>query len=118
VTFGLAPGAVPDHLDELEERVRRWSQWLGEKIRSQTSDQELVSAFAGYEHDDLGRGGATEKEIGDPAARVLIYDSTNLARNAHDAVTTLPNPPRHAGGNYIGYADGSARFKRRTSVAP
>jgi len=63
--FGLAPGAVPDHLDELEERVRRWSEWLGEKIRSQTSDQELVSAFAGYEHDDLGRSGATEKEIGD-----------------------------------------------------
>jgi hypothetical protein len=51
----------------------------------------------------------------------LLYDSTNLARSASDALTSLPKPGRHQmregrqgpirQGNNVGYLDGSARFR-------
>lgn len=58
-------------------------------------------------------------KITNPAVAPLLYDSTNLARNASDAVTSLPSPGRHRsrrfrpGGpgpfNIMGYADGHAK---------
>lgn len=41
------------------------------------------------------------------------YDSTNLARNATDAVASLPKPGRHMGYNVIGYADGHVASRRQ-----
>jgi prepilin-type processing-associated H-X9-DG protein len=61
---------------------------------------------------------ATQKEIGNAKSRVLIYDSTNLARDASDLVTSLPDPPRHQGRNNIGYADGHARSESPSRAAP
>ncbi|MCX7686540.1 MAG: DUF1559 domain-containing protein [Fimbriimonadales bacterium] len=44
----------------------------------------------------------------------LVYDSVNLARNATDPVTSLPNPPRHLGNaNHALLVDGTVQ-----SVAP
>jgi prepilin-type processing-associated H-X9-DG protein len=40
----------------------------------------------------------------------LLYDSSNLAWNAHDPVSSLPNPPRHKRwGNNVAFADGHVR---------
>jgi glyoxylase-like metal-dependent hydrolase (beta-lactamase superfamily II) len=61
--FGKVEGTVSDHLDGLEERVTEWSRWLGDKIREGTGDEELKSAFAHYEHNDLRVGGASEDEV-------------------------------------------------------
>lgn len=44
-----------------------------------------------------------------PETVPMVYDSDNLARNATDAGSSLPNPPRHSDGNNIVFADGSAR---------
>lgn len=41
------------------------------------------------------------------------YDSTNLARNATDAVASLPKPGRHSGCNVVGYADGHVASRRQ-----
>lgn len=46
------------------------------------------------------------KEIPDGAKTPLIYDSTNLTKNAHDKITSLPEPGRHGGRNNILYCDG------------
>ncbi len=59
--FGKVAGSIPDHLDALEERVNRWSQWFREKISNigrQTSDireveSKLVPQFAELEHADI-----------------------------------------------------------------
>jgi len=57
-------------------------------------------------------------KIAAPAVAQLVYDSSNLARNASDAVTSLPNPARHHGRrfrpgartfNIMGYVDGHAK---------
>ena len=63
--FGLAPGAVSSHLDALEERVRRWSDWFRDRLRAGEDEAELVPAFAEYEHADLRAGGATGSELSD-----------------------------------------------------
>jgi glyoxylase-like metal-dependent hydrolase (beta-lactamase superfamily II) len=61
--FGLAPGSVATHLDALEERVRRWSEWFRDRLRAGSSENELVPLFAAYETDDLGAGGAAGEQI-------------------------------------------------------
>ncbi len=73
--FGLVDGAVSNYLDALDERVHDWSAWLGDKIRvlrrnaakedAGVGEQELIRAFAQYEHNDLRAGGATEQEVQD-----------------------------------------------------
>jgi glyoxylase-like metal-dependent hydrolase (beta-lactamase superfamily II) len=61
--FGKISGALKEHLDALDERVVRWSEWLGEKIRSDQNESKLKPAFAEYEHADLRVNGATEGDI-------------------------------------------------------
>jgi prepilin-type processing-associated H-X9-DG protein len=47
--------------------------------------------------------------IASPQTTPMNYDSSNLARNASDAVSSLPAPGRHSKSNNVGYADGHAR---------
>jgi prepilin-type processing-associated H-X9-DG protein len=47
-----------------------------------------------------------------PSQIPLLYDSSNLAWNAHDPVTSLPNPPRHIRLNNIAFADGHVEAVR------
>jgi len=57
-------------------------------------------------------------KIGDPHQVPLIYDSSNLSRNATDPVTSLPNPPRHdlRKGNVIGYVDMHVKVLRASEM--
>jgi len=69
--FGKIKGAVAAHLDALDERLTRWSEWFREKIRvsrhraakEDALEQQLVPAFAEYEHDELRAGGASEDDV-------------------------------------------------------
>ena len=59
------------------------------------------------------------KKIASPATTPLVYDSTNLSRNATDPVASLPaDPPRHARGNNIGYVDGHAKWRTPAGAPP
>jgi glyoxylase-like metal-dependent hydrolase (beta-lactamase superfamily II) len=78
--FGKVEGSIAEHLDAVDERVTRWSEWFRERMReirgqpparkslrlgepSEISDAELIAEFARYQHDDLIAGGATEDEV-------------------------------------------------------
>jgi glyoxylase-like metal-dependent hydrolase (beta-lactamase superfamily II) len=61
--FGKSKFPVSNHFDALEERVREWSSWLGDKVRARTNEEELKKQFASYEHNDLRAGGASKEEI-------------------------------------------------------
>jgi glyoxylase-like metal-dependent hydrolase (beta-lactamase superfamily II) len=78
--FGLVKGSVATHLDALDERVTRWSEWFQARIRlsrrngvkADALESNLVPAFAKLEHDDLTGHGATEElaqdyETADPS---------------------------------------------------
>ncbi len=51
-------------------------------------------------------------KVGNPEQTPMLYDSSNLAWNAHDPFTSLPDPPRHLGGNNIAFADGQVRYTK------
>jgi len=49
-------------------------------------------------------------DLKDPAATVLVFESTAGVKNAADTGQTLPRPGRHSGGDYFVFADGHARW--------
>jgi glyoxylase-like metal-dependent hydrolase (beta-lactamase superfamily II) len=51
--FGKVAGPISEHLDQLDERVIRWSEWLRNKIRSGISEQQLCADFAALEHSEI-----------------------------------------------------------------
>jgi hypothetical protein len=63
----------------------------------------------------------SRRKFDDPPRTALVFDSSSLAANARDPLTSLPNPGRHRGrsqprgpfkpGNNIGYMDGSVRMR-------
>jgi prepilin-type processing-associated H-X9-DG protein len=48
-------------------------------------------------------------EIENPSGTPLFYDSSNMKRDAHDSLTSLPKPGRHMGRNNLLYADGQVK---------
>jgi prepilin-type processing-associated H-X9-DG protein len=62
--------------------------------------------------------GKEVKELSDMERTPLIFESSNLSRNASDPVLTLPNPGRHGGKNCIGYADGHAKVRPDAAAHP
>jgi len=63
--FGAVPGSISDHLDSLAQRVSRWWGWFQDKISGGSDQQELITSFAEYEHEELRSGGAREAAIQD-----------------------------------------------------
>ncbi len=61
--FGKIAGPVSEHLDLVDERVVRWSEWLRERIRAGDDESKLRSTFAELEHADLREGGASQSDI-------------------------------------------------------
>jgi len=61
--FGKISGPVNDHLDAVDERVKRWAEWFREKIRAGEDEAKLRSAFADLEHAELRLGGASESDV-------------------------------------------------------
>jgi glyoxylase-like metal-dependent hydrolase (beta-lactamase superfamily II) len=51
--FGKVDGSIPEHLDLLDERVARWSEWFREKIRTGTTEDQLRPEFAALEHSEI-----------------------------------------------------------------
>jgi len=49
-------------------------------------------------------------DLKDPAATVLVFESTAGVKNAADTGQSLPRPGRHAGGDYYVFADGRAKW--------
>ncbi len=61
--FGTIKDSVADHLDALDECVRRWSEWFRQKIQAGRDEAGLIPEFAEYEHAELRAGGATNDEV-------------------------------------------------------
>ena len=51
--FGKIAGPIGEHLDLLDERVAKWSEWFKEKIRSGSDEPSLRSEFAALEHSEI-----------------------------------------------------------------
>jgi glyoxylase-like metal-dependent hydrolase (beta-lactamase superfamily II) len=61
--FGKIAGPVSEHLDLMDERVVRWSEWLRDRICAGDDESKLRSTFAELEHAELREGGASQNDI-------------------------------------------------------
>jgi glyoxylase-like metal-dependent hydrolase (beta-lactamase superfamily II) len=61
--FGKVAGSVSEHLDHLDERVARWSEWFRQRIRAGDDEPKLRSTFAELEHSELRDGGASQNDV-------------------------------------------------------
>ncbi len=77
--FGLAPGPIGSHLDAVEERVRRWSEWFRDRLSAGEDEAQLIPAFAEYEARDLCAGGATQADVMDYEAADPSYMAVSAA---------------------------------------
>ncbi len=78
--FGLAAGSVADHLDALDERVVRWSEWFRGRALAGDSAELLTRVFADYEAQDLQTGGATFAQVADYEAADPSYMAVTAAQ--------------------------------------
>lgn len=100
----LPPAANWLDNDDLTSKIRQ-NEWL--HCPAVSNRQDDVYGYA-YNEAVAGRklNGKKLKDLPDSAKTPLLYDSTNLAKSAHDAVSSLPKPGRHSGRNNILYLDG------------
>jgi glyoxylase-like metal-dependent hydrolase (beta-lactamase superfamily II) len=77
--FGRVSGSISAHFDALEERVRRWANWLRDRIRAGDDEKTAVQAFAEYEHADLIAGGATPELVQDYESADPSYMAVSAA---------------------------------------
>lgn len=124
----------PDHLKRLYDATRlyadSWDGYLPPAERWMTALTDEAQRFAEAEWlhcPDVSRsgeaiygyamnaalGGKRLDEVEDKERTPLFYDSTDLRKDAHDAVASLPTPGRHTGRNNVVYLDGKVE-----AVAP
>lgn len=83
-------------------------EWLHCPLVSNGHDTKF-----GYAYNDAIAGkklnlkGKPLKTMPNAATTPLLYDSTDLKKNAHDAFSSLPKPGRHSGRDNVLYLDGS-----------
>ena len=103
----LPPAAAWEANSDLTSRIPH-DEWLHCPIVSSGHDTKF-----GYAYNDAVAGkrlnlkGKSLKTLPNAATTPLLYDSTNLNKNAHDAFSSLPKPGRHSGRNNILYLDGN-----------
>ena len=73
--FGLVEDSISLHLDALDERLDRWSEWFREKIRAASAEQTLVREFAELEHNDLIAGSSSR--VTDSSALISSYETAD-----------------------------------------
>jgi glyoxylase-like metal-dependent hydrolase (beta-lactamase superfamily II) len=83
--FGKVAGSIDEHLDLLDERVARWSEWFREKIRSGTSEQELRTQFAALEHSEIES--ARSSLVTRHTSLVTLYEAADPSYMAVGAAT-------------------------------
>jgi glyoxylase-like metal-dependent hydrolase (beta-lactamase superfamily II) len=85
--FGKIVGPVDEHLDLLDERVARWSEWFREKIRSGTGEEKLRSEFAALEHSEIDAAIVGSDPVTRHSSLVTSYEAADPSYMAVGAAT-------------------------------
>jgi prepilin-type processing-associated H-X9-DG protein len=97
----------------------RWMTALNDPVERKVEEEDLRCPNVAKSGPKYGYamnaavGGKKLSDLQDRAGTPLFYDSTDLAKDAHDNVESVPKPGRHAGSNNILYLDGQVK-----TVAP
>jgi glyoxylase-like metal-dependent hydrolase (beta-lactamase superfamily II) len=85
--FGKVSGSIAEHLDLLDERVARWSEWFREKICSGDDETKLKSTFAALEHSEIEAAPSASSLITGHSALVTLYEAADPSYMAPPAAT-------------------------------
>jgi hypothetical protein len=114
------------YADDYESRyppTRVWEIAVGPYVqqryrRCPALDERAAEAWGYAANADVC--GVAREDVDRPEATALTYDTSRLVHSAADKVESLPKPGRHltqgrdktdrVRGNWVGYADGSARI--------
>jgi hypothetical protein len=103
--------------DDFTPLPNTWMDVLSPYVRNESdfhspAIQAVTPNLYGYAFSSsiAGRG---ETTITSPASTIMMFDSTDLNRNATDQAITLPYPPRYGTNNTIAYADGHVPSRAR-----
>ena len=109
--LGLAVMMFAQDHDERLPSADKWTDEIMPYLKNENllkcpTAKDLACAYA------LNKriAGKSLAQIPNPAATVLIFESTKGARNYADAMETLDPKGRHNGGNNFVYADGHAKW--------
>jgi glyoxylase-like metal-dependent hydrolase (beta-lactamase superfamily II) len=75
--FGKITGPVPEHLDQLDERVAKWSEWFRGKIRSGANEDQLRSEFATLEHSEIDAATPGSGLVTRHTSLVTLYEAAD-----------------------------------------
>lgn len=76
--FGKVNGSIPEHLDLLDERVARWSEWFREKIRNGGNESQLRPEFAALEHSEIAAFASVESSLATGhSSLVTLYEAAD-----------------------------------------
>jgi prepilin-type processing-associated H-X9-DG protein len=113
------------YVQDYDERFPPAVSWMDTNMPYVKSEMVLhcptVSKFSDASYGYAFSADLSRKELAkikSPNTTVMEYDSSNLNRNATDAVTSLPSPPRHMKSNNRSYADGHAKRDAQPSSYP
>lgn len=96
--------------DDVLPPAASWMDALAPYVPDPTNFHSPAVEGQGYGYAlNIDVAGKSLTTVDSPDATLSIFDSTDLSRNATDAIGALPNPPRYQGHNTIGYMDGHVK---------
>ena len=100
-----------DHNDQFP-LARNWMDAIAEHTKNEESFRcPALKLGYGYAMNRF-LSGATADNLEEPSEMHLFYDSDAIGRNASEFLPRFPRPPRHRSGNYVLFADASAKCLR------
>lgn len=85
--FGKIDGPISEHLDLLDERVAKWSEWFRERIRGGANEDQLRSDFAALEHSEINAFAPGSDSGTSHSTLVLLYEAADPSYMAVGAAT-------------------------------
>jgi len=95
--------------DDVLPLANKWMDELDPYLRSETDYHSPKIGDTGSKYGyafDITVAGKNLVNIPNPATQLMLFDSTDLARNATAPESTIPSPPRYGKSNTLAYADG------------
>ena len=94
--FGVVKTDISGHLDALEERLVRWSDWFRDRLRAGGTEAQMTPAFASYVTEELQTGGAAASELldyeqADPSF-MAVTAAVRYWRKHHPEELAFPGP--------------------------
>jgi|GEM_PF-1782665 len=112
-----------EYMSDNDDVLPLAGKWMDSLLPYVKSDETLLHSPAvtapGYGYAlNADVAGQQQNKFASPATTISLFDSTDLARNATDALSTQPSPARYGKKNTIAYLDGHVQDEETIGNPP